>query len=135
VEMTTPVVIHFDGGARPPDNGSAAIGYTIEIDGSTEEKEHDRIGKATCNEAEYCALIRGLEVASEKGYTDVEARGDSQLVVKQVTDDWDTNKQHLRELRDRVRELTEEFETFEIQHIPREENLRADELVDRELGD
>jgi hypothetical protein len=35
MEMTTPVVIHFGGGARPnPD--PAAIGYNVEIDDSSE---------------------------------------------------------------------------------------------------
>jgi ribonuclease HI len=76
-----------------------------------------------------------LEAVSEKGCTEVEARGDSQLVVRQVTGDWDTNEQHLRELRDRARDLADEFETFEIVWVDREENLRADELVDREFPD
>jgi ribonuclease HI len=133
--MTTPAIIHFDGGARPPDNGPAAIGYTVEMGGSTEEKEHDRIGRATCNEAEYHALIRGLEVASKKGCTEVEARGDSQLIVRQVTGEWQTKEPRLRELRDRVREVAEEFEQFEIQHIPREENWEADALVEQAFSD
>jgi ribonuclease HI len=99
--------------------------------GSTEEKEHDRIGRATCNEAEYHALIRGLEVASKKGCTEVEARGDSQLIVHQVRGDWKTNEPHLRKLRDGAQELADEFEQFEIRHIPREENREADALVDQ----
>ena len=128
--MTTPAVIHFDGGARPSNPGPAAIGYTIEAkDWSDEGSDH--LGTATCNEAEYRALIRGLEVASERGCTEVEAKGDSQLIVRQVTSDWDTNEQHLRELRDRVREVADEFEQFEIQHIPREENREADALVEQ----
>ena len=130
--MTTPAVIHFDGGARPSNPGPAAIGYTIEAEDWSDEGS-DHLGKATNNEAEYRALIRGLEVASDKGCTEVEARGDSQLVVRQVTGDWQTNEQHLRELRDRAQELAEEFETFEIGWVDREENLRADELVDREF--
>jgi ribonuclease HI len=129
--MTAPAIIHFDGGARPPDNGPAAIGYTVEMGGSTEEKEHDRIGRATCNEAEYHALIRGLEVASKKGCTEVEARGDSQLIVNQVRGDWKTNEPHLRKLRDSAQELADEFEQFEIQHIPRDENREADALVEQ----
>lgn len=133
--MTAPAIIHFDGGARPPDNGPAAIGYTVVMGGSTEEKEHDRIGRATCNEAEYQALIRGLETASEKGCTEVEARGDSQLIVRQVTGDWQTNEQHLRKLRARTQELADEFEQFEIQHIPREENREADALVEQAFSD
>lgn len=132
--MTTPAVIHFDGGARPSNPGPAAIGYTIEAEDWTKEGS-DHLGKATNNEAEYNALIRGLEVASKRGCTEVEARGDSELVVRQVTGDWQTKEEHLRELRDRARELAEEFETFEIIWINREENLRADELVDREFDD
>jgi ribonuclease HI len=133
--MTTPAVIHFDGGARPPDNGPAAIGYTVEMGGSTEEMEHDRIGRATCNEAEYHALIRGLEVASKKGCTEVKAKGDSQLIVHQVRGDWKTNEPHLRKLRDSAQELADEFEQFEIQHIPREENREADALVEQAFSD
>jgi ribonuclease HI len=127
--MAAPAIIYFDGGARPSNPGPAAIGYTIEAD-NWNKKGSDHLGKATNNEAEYCALIRGLEVASEQGCTEVEARGDSQLVVRQVTGDWQTNEQHLRELRDRARELAEEFETFEIVWVDREKNLRADELVE-----
>jgi ribonuclease HI len=109
VEMTTPAIIHFDGGARPSNPGLAAIGYTIEAEDWTEEGS-DHIGESTNNRAEYYALIRGLEVASEKGCTEVEARGDSQLVVKQVRDEWSVNEPELRPLRDRVQELAEEFE-------------------------
>ena len=133
--MTTSAVIHFDGGARPPDNGPAAIGYTVEIDGSTEESDCNHIGTATSNEAEYHALIKGLEVASKQGCTEVKARGDSQLIVRQVTGDWQTKEPHLREIRDRVREVAEEFEQFEIQHIPREENREADALVEQAFSD
>jgi len=129
--MTTSAVVHFDGGARPPDNGPAAIGYTVEIDGSTEEQDSARIGTATCNEAEYHALIKGLEAASKKGCTEVKARGDSQLIVRQVTGDWQTKEARLRELRDRVEELADEFETFEIAWVDREENKEADALVEQ----
>ena len=132
--MTTPAVIHFDGGARPSNPGPAAIGYTIEAEDWSGEGS-EPLGKATNNEAEYHALIRGLEAASEKGCATVEVRGDSQLIVNQVTGEWDTNEQHLRELRDRAQEVADEFEQFEIQHIPREENREADELVDRAFSD
>jgi ribonuclease HI len=84
---------------------------------------------------EYHALIQGLEVASEKGCSEVEARGDSQLIVRQVTGEWQTKEPRLRELRDRVREVADEFEQFEIQHIPREDNREADALVDRAFSD
>jgi len=59
--MTTPTVVKFDGGARPSNPGPAAIGYIVETDDWTKEGS-DHLGKATNNEAEYHALIRGLEV-------------------------------------------------------------------------
>jgi len=76
-----------------------------------------------------------LEVASEKGCTEVEARGDSELVVKQVRGEWRVNEPELRPLRDRVQELADEFETFEIQHVSRKENWEADELVEVGFSD
>ena len=128
--MTTPAVIHFDGGTRPENPGPSAIGYIVETDDWTEEgSEH--IGESTSNRTEYHALIQGLELASEKGCTEVEARGDSELVVKQVRGEYGVNQPELRPLRDRVQELADEFDQFEIQHIPREENWEADELVDQ----
>lgn len=50
--------------------------------------------------------------------------------MKQVRDEWSVNEPELRPLRDRVQELAEEFETFEIRHVSRNENWQADELVD-----
>ena len=132
--MTTPTLIHFDGGVRPTNPGPAAIGYTIEADGWSDEGS-DYLGRATNNEAEYHALIRGLEVALKQGCIEVEAKGDSQLIVQQVTGDWKTKEPRLRELRDRVQELAEDFETFEIQHIPREENKEADSLVEQAFSE
>ena len=127
--MTTPAVVKFDGGTRPDNPGPSAIGYIVETDDWTEEgSEH--IGELTNNRAEYHALIRGLEVASEKGCTEVEARGDSQLVVKQVRDEWSVNEPKLRPLRERVQELADGFEDFEIRHVSRDENREADELVE-----
>ena len=132
--MTTPTVIHFDEGVRPTNPGPAAIGYTIEAEDWSDEGS-DHLGKATNNEGEYRALIRGLMIASKQGCTEVEARGDSQLIVQQVTGEWQTKEPRLRELRDRVREVVEEFEQFEIQHVPREENREADALVEQAFSD
>jgi hypothetical protein len=41
----------------------------------------------------------------------------------------------LRPLRDRVQELAEEFDSFEIQHVSRDENWEADELVEQAFSD
>ena len=127
--MTTPAVVKFDGGTRPDNPGPSAIGYIVETDDWTEERS-EHIGESTNNRTEYRALIQGLELASEKGCTEVEARGDSQLVVKQVRDEWSVNEPKLHPLRERVQELADGFEDFEIRHVSRDENWEADELVE-----
>jgi len=132
--VTTAAVLMFDGGARPPDNGEAAIGFTLQIEGEPRMEFAERIGRATCNEAEYQSLISGLSTALEIGVDEITVRGDSQLVVRQIRGEWRTNKQHLRILRDETNELIERFDTFEIEHVPRVQNSVADSLVERAFG-
>jgi ribonuclease HI len=81
------------------------------------------------------ALIRALEVAANYGFDEVRARGDSELIVKQVRGAWDTNDPDLREKRVRVRELLRAFDDWSIEHVPREINDRADELANDALDD
>lgn len=69
------------------------------------------------------------------GCTDVVVRGDSQLVVKQMQGDWNVNDSGLRTLWKRATELAEEFESFDIQHILREENENVNRLVDNTFSE
>jgi len=69
------------------------------------------------------------------GCTVVVVRGDSKLVVKQVQGEWSVNDSELHTLWERAVELTEEFESFDIQHIPREENEDVNQLVDRAFSE
>jgi len=126
--------IKFDGGTRPTNPGPSAIGYIVSTDDSTERGSH-HIGEATNNQAEYHALIQALQTARQMGCTDVVVRGDSQLVVKQVRGEWSVNDSKLHILLERATELVEEFESFDIQHIPREENKKVNRLVDRAFSE
>jgi len=89
----------------------------------------ERIGRVTNNQAEYAALIRALEAADEYDFDEIDVRGDSQLIVKQVRGEWNANDPELRERRVRVRELLERFDRWSIGHVPREINERADDLA------
>lgn len=120
--------IAFDGGARP-NPGPAAIGYVLRTpDGEETESRH--VGESTNNRAEYRALIAALERARDLGCTSVEARGDSELVVRQVTGEYGVNSDDLRPLHARVEALAAAFDEFSIAHVSRGENRRADALVD-----
>lgn len=123
--------VEFDGASRG-NPGPAGIGYRVLPDGQGVEG-HEYIGGATNNEAEYRALIRGLERALEHGYTNVIAEGDSQLVVRQVRGQYDVNADNLRPLYEAVHDLVEQFDRFEIRHVRRGKNEDADDLANRAI--
>ncbi len=126
--------VYFDGAARG-NPGPAAIGWVIVTSNGIVTEGNKRIGKATNNQAEYEALVRALEVATEYGFEEVDVRGDSELIVKQVRGEYDTNNPELREYRVQVRELLTNFEQWSLSHVPREINERADNLANEAFED
>jgi len=126
--------VYFDGAARG-NPGPAAVGWVVVTSDGVVAEGGERIGAATNNRAEYEALIRALEVARDYGFDEIDARGDSELIVKQVRGEYDTNDPDLRERRVSVRELLRNFERWSLQHVPREVNERADELANEALDD
>jgi ribonuclease HI len=126
--------VYFDGAARG-NPGPAAVGWSIVSSDGIVAEGGERIGETTNNRAEYEALVRGLEVAAEYGFDEVDVRGDAELIVKQVTGEYRTNDPGLRERRVRVRELLDSFDRWSIEHVPREVNDRADRLANEALDD
>ncbi|WP_135663832.1 ribonuclease HI [Halorhabdus rudnickae] len=127
--------VYVDGASRG-NPGPAAIGWVVLTgEGGIVTEGGKRIGRATNNRAEYAALIHALEVAAEYGFDAVEVRSDSELVVRQVRGEWNTNDPDLRERRVRVRELLDGFESWSLEHVPREVNERADRLANEAFED
>jgi ribonuclease HI len=124
--------VYFDGAARG-NPGPAAVGWVLVTSDGIAAEGSERIGPATNNQAEYEALVRALEAALDYGFEELQIKGDSQLVVKQVRGEWDTNDPTLREKRVRVRELLDQVDEWSIGHVPREINDRADELANEAL--
>ena len=126
--------VYFDGGARG-NPGPAGIGWVIVTSDGIVAEGSDTIGRATNNQAEYEALIAALEAAREYGYEEVHVRGDSELIVKQVRGEYDTNNPELRERRVTVHELLSTFEEWTLEHVPREINSRADGLANEAMDE
>ena len=99
----------------------------------------ETIGRATNNVAEYRALLRGIELASEHGAEEVELIGDSELVVRQVEGRYKVKDAGLRELHAEVKLHTEVkralagFDGWSIRHVKRAQNADADRLVNQAL--
>ncbi|AUV81002.1 ribonuclease H [Salinigranum rubrum] len=126
--------VYFDGACRG-NPGPAAVGYAIVTSDGVVAEGNERIGRSTNNRAEYEALVRALEVARDHGFDEVDVRGDSELVVKQVRGEWNTNDPDLRERRVTALELLSGFDRWSLEHVPREINDRADSLANEALDD
>jgi probable phosphoglycerate mutase len=128
------VVVEADGASRG-NPGPASYGALV-LDANTGAVLAERaeaIGVATNNEAEYRALIAGLEAAHELGAERVSVRMDSKLVVEQAKGTWKINKPALRELHERARTIGRSFAEIGFEWVPRAENARADRLANEAL--
>jgi ribonuclease HI len=76
----------------------------------------------TKNQAEYEALLRGLQYLREAGAVSVEIYGDSELVIKQLNDQYECRSDILRNYYEECREILKNFQLVILQHIPREHN-------------
>lgn len=125
----TEAILYFDGGIR---QGVMAYGWIL-LDPNNETdviaSGNKTCGIGTSNIAEYRALIAGIQGSLKAGIGIIHIIGDSQLIVKQVTEVFKVNKPELKEHRDHVLKLLEQFENYTIKWVPRRDNRRADALV------
>ena len=129
------VVVNVDGGARgnPGPAALAAVATTPVGEALAERNEY--IGEATNNVAEYRALLLGLELARELGASEVEVVNDSELVARQIGGEYKVKHGGLKPLyADAMRSLRD-FDGWAVRAVRREENSRADELVNEALDD
>ncbi len=128
-----PLILHIDGAARG-NPGPAGIGVVLRDEAGSVQEEHEAyIGKATNNVAEYNALLFGLRKAKALGYAAVKVYSDSELLVRQIRGEYRVKNPQLRELYDQVQHLVRAFEAFEIGHVRRGMNTRADLLANRAI--
>ncbi|CAL2254920.1 unnamed protein product [Prunus armeniaca] len=85
--------------------------------------------QCTNNRAEYEALIIGLEMLGELGIQSVKILGDSILVLKQIAGEYKCLSPSLAIYLVAAKNFLIEFRETTWEHIPREENIAANELA------
>ena len=83
-------------------------------------------GRATNNTAEYEGLLAGLRAAAGLGIKRLIVRGDSQLVINQVTKEYECPQ--MAAYVDAVRKMEHHFSGLQFEHVPRAMNEIADQL-------
>ncbi|KAJ9552504.1 hypothetical protein OSB04_016549 [Centaurea solstitialis] len=83
----------------------------------------------TNNEAEYEAMIAGMDIAHKLGAKHLHVRSDSLLVVNQVNGDFQEKDSKMTTYIKIVKDRVARFDYFSIEQIPRDINTQADALA------
>jgi len=128
-------ILRCDGGSRG-NPGPGACAYVLtDPAGAEAEALGVYLGNVTNNVAEYRALIDGLEAAVRLGVTRLTVRMDSELVVRQMTGVYRVKHAGLKPLHEQARRAMARIPHLTWQAVPRDDNTRADRLVNDTLDD
>ena len=123
------ITAYCDGGSRG-NPGPAGFGVFIQgADGEVLGELSEYLGKHTNNFAEYSALLAALDFALTQGHRRLKVISDSELMVKQMKGQYKVNSPELRPLYEEARRRSIRLDSFQIQHVLREKNQRADRLA------
>ncbi len=124
---TNEAEVFIDGASDSDDNGG--VGVVLKSNGKELGNISRSVGKKTNNEAEYLAMIAGLELALNNNFNSVKVYSDSELLVNQINGKYKVKAENLRPLFNQVIDVLDEFKTIEVNWIPREQNSSADNLA------
>lgn len=127
--------LSFDGACRtewsnegPTIRAGAGIVF-VRLDGYVLHYSYALLEEKTNNQAEYEALIVGLEMALEMDIYHLRAYGDSQLAIRQINGIYTIRKEELLSYHERVMLLMNSFHDIQVDHVPRGKNSRVDALT------
>lgn len=121
-------VLFFDGCSKG-NPGLSGAGAVIYKNGIEIWSQAFFVGeKKTNNEAEYSGLIGGLAAAVAQNLSNLEVKGDSLLVIKQMKGEYKVKAANIAVLHGHARALEKKIGKVTYSHVYRADNKRADEL-------
>lgn len=127
--------IYSDGASRGNPGPAAVAIKILDKNGVVVKRFSKFLGMRTNNEAEYEALIIALKLAHDLTKRYLHCFLDSELVVKQLSEEYHVRNSRLRSLWLKVRELQQHFQKVTYIHVPRtDKNIEeVDRLANRVL--
>lgn len=127
------IILYTDGASRG-NPGPASIGVSfVNEDGEEFDSLSEYIGEQTNNFAEYTAVLKGLQKAHEMGVTQIHLKSDSQFLIKQLQGEYAVKSENIKELYKETMKVLVNFKSVKLEHVPREQNKRADKLANLAL--
>jgi ribonuclease HI len=118
----------YTDGASKGNPGESGIGIVLKNGPASDEYAY-YIGEYSNHEAEFLAVIKGLELCKVKYPNEILSfRTDSQVVVDTVEKEFTKNKRFSPLLK-KIIELSKDFPLFFIKWIPEKQNQQADRLA------
>lgn len=127
------IIANIDGGSR---GNPGPAGYGVRLaqpDGAVLAEFGEAIGVATNNVAEYRGLLAALRYAVEHGHRELVVRSDSLLLVCQMRGEYKVKNPGLQPLHAEARLLASRLARVRFEHVPREQNARADRLANEAM--
>ncbi|KAL2253357.1 UNVERIFIED_CONTAM: Retrovirus-related Pol polyprotein from transposon [Sesamum indicum] len=125
-EQTSKWMLHVDGASNANSGGA---GVWIQGPKGVEIEAAFRLAfPVTNNEAEYEALVLGLELAFQAGAQDLEVFTDSQLIALQIEGAYETREKTMTAYKEIAQQWMRKFDRCSVLQVPRAENDKADAL-------
>ncbi|KAG9458405.1 hypothetical protein H6P81_002913 [Aristolochia fimbriata] len=127
VEVLPPWEMYFDGAARR----NAAGAGVLFVSPKKDLLPYSFVLSQICsnNEVKYQALLLGLGISVKMQLPQLHIHGDSALVIKQLTGEFEVKKLELEPLWRHAGELLAQIPEASLHHVPRSENGPADALA------
>lgn len=120
----------FTDGASKGNPGPAGLGLVLATtEGQVLHELSEPLGIVTNNVAEYSALIRGLREAERLGIRRLHVHSDSELMIRQLQGSYAVRHEALIPLYHQARVLFGSFKEVALEHVDRQNNVRADALA------
>lgn len=126
-------VAYTDGGSR---GNPGPSGYGVVIlgeNGSPLAELSEFLGMRTNNVAEYSGLLAALEFAATNHLPRLRVVSDSELMVKQIRGQYRVQSPDLRPLYEEAKRRISQLQEFQIVHVLRGKNKKADELANKAM--
>ena len=118
----------FVDGAADLHSQTAGIGGAVFVEGKEIYCFSEPLLNKTNNEAEYTALLKGIQTILELKLVNINIYSDSELIVNQIKGKYNIKNDRMIVLHGQVMDALNGVKTWSIHHIRREKNKRADGL-------
>jgi ribonuclease HI len=123
------LALYTDGAARGNPGEAGAGILLLDEQGREIAAKGIYLGRCTNNVAEYRALVLGLQEAGRHTVGEIAVHLDAELIVRQLLGSYRVKDSKLKPLHAQVMALLDGFSGYRIIHLPRHENVRADQLA------